>query len=440
MSCSTNCRLSSRGTSEDHTSTGRRPNTVKRRKSVTFTGETKQNDGKQLSAEPEQGSTTPQATIPATEAISSDKAKPEKLKKVPSALSEKGKSTSKKGKSSRDEAPTEKPEYVRYLEQFHQDKASWKFNKNHQTALLKNLFNVHTVPASLTPAVTEYITGLQGAGPRERLKESATAILRKFAEKDGGVNEIDAMNMESTRREAYVQAFWKELKKWEDAGMPRSEYDDNALEDMKGEEERGKRAEAVLRALPLSESQSQPATSPPQASSLEVSQRSDSVEKDDSTPNTTITNTSSGSKTSQKRKRRVHVSSDSSDSDSSSDGDEGPSAPIKGPTTVSAALKPTPAYAVKPKPSAARTPAYQHDNLNMSYRPQNPSQLMGMAAKPTKKVFDDDLLDQAFPKPKTYNETAPKRRKKDGEGKAKARGFAYTHGTRADESGSEDED
>ena len=61
-------------------------------------------------------------------------------------------------------------------------------------------------------------------------------------------------------------------------------------------------------------------------------------------------------------------------------------------------------------------------------------------AKPMgiKKFFDDGLLDELFPRPKTYFERAPKRRK--GEGKGEVRGFAYTHGTRVDESGSEDDD
>jgi hypothetical protein len=53
-----------------------------------------------------------------------------------------------------------------------------------------------------------------------------------------------------------------------------------------------------------------------------------------------------------------------------------------------------------------------------------------------RKIFDDELLAAAFPKQKMYHETAPKR--KYGE-PAKARGFAWSHGTRIDESGSEEE-
>lgn len=66
----------------------------------------------------------------------------------------------------------------------------------------------------------------------------------------------------------------------------------------------------------------------------------------------------------------------------------------------------------------------------------------GLGNRPTitsgkRKIFDDGLLDKLFPKKRTYHETAPRRRKGD---KPEARGFAYTHGTRVDESESEDEE
>lgn len=57
--------------------------------------------------------------------------------------------------------------------------------------------------------------------------------------------------------------------------------------------------------------------------------------------------------------------------------------------------------------------------------------------KPEKNIFDDNLLDEMFPKQKKYHEVAPKR--KGGKNNARSRGFAYTHGTRDDESGSESE-
>jgi hypothetical protein len=58
------------------------------------------------------------------------------------------------------------------------------------------------------------------------------------------------------------------------------------------------------------------------------------------------------------------------------------------------------------------------------------------APKGKRRIFDDDFLDELFPRKKTYYESAPKRKTSD---KPKARGFAYLHGTKADESGSEEE-
>ncbi|KAG9549131.1 hypothetical protein KCU97_g20253, partial [Aureobasidium melanogenum] len=40
------------------------------------------------------------------------------------------------------------PDYVRYLEQYHNDRPSWKFNKSKQNDLLKNIWNIYRVPPS----------------------------------------------------------------------------------------------------------------------------------------------------------------------------------------------------------------------------------------------------------------------------------------------------
>lgn len=411
---------------------------------MTFTEETKADDGNSAESvpAPASDSTTSTAALSPSKVSNSVEQpikKSKKSKKESSRHTDLSTLSSEKDKISiKNSQPTEPPEYRRYLEQFHQDKASWKFNKNHQTALLKNLFDIRAIPASLTPAVASYIAGLQGAGPRERLIETATSILETFAEKDGTLDDIREMNTESARREAYYKAMSREIKKWEDAGMPRSEYDDDQIANMDAEIEKGRRAEEVLRALPMSQSQTGPAASTIQASSTDTSQESN-------TEASPLKATSA-----RKRKKRVDVDTDSSssDSDSSSSDDEGVTTikqpARKEPKTVSASLRPTPGFEPKPKvPSPPRSYAYQHDNLNVAYRPQNPSQLMNATVKPTKKFFDDDLLDAAFPKKKTYNDVAPKRRKVDGSGKKgkdQARGFAYTHGTRVDESGSEEDE
>ncbi|KAG9573521.1 hypothetical protein KCU97_g15036, partial [Aureobasidium melanogenum] len=65
------------------------------------------------------------------------------------------------------------PDYVRYLEQYHNDRPSWKFNKSKQNDLLKNIWNIYRVPPSCNEALVEYLDGLQGAAARQRLRQAA---------------------------------------------------------------------------------------------------------------------------------------------------------------------------------------------------------------------------------------------------------------------------
>ncbi|KAH0352081.1 hypothetical protein KCU81_g2042, partial [Aureobasidium melanogenum] len=65
------------------------------------------------------------------------------------------------------------PDYVRYLEQYHNDRPSWKFNKSKQNDLLKNIWNIYHVPPSCNEALVEYLDGLQGAAARQRLRQAA---------------------------------------------------------------------------------------------------------------------------------------------------------------------------------------------------------------------------------------------------------------------------
>lgn len=75
----------------------------------------------------------------------------------------------------------EKP-FLAYLKQYSDSKDTWKFNKNHQSHLLKHLFNIDVVPSSYTKYLYEYIKGLQGNGVRTRVRDSAIAVKVKDLE------------------------------------------------------------------------------------------------------------------------------------------------------------------------------------------------------------------------------------------------------------------
>jgi len=72
--------------------------------------------------------------------------------------------------------PKEIPKYVQYLLQYHTARDRWKFSKSLQSDLLKNLFNVFRVPTDCNDAISAYLAGLQGQA-RERVRETAREIV-----------------------------------------------------------------------------------------------------------------------------------------------------------------------------------------------------------------------------------------------------------------------
>ncbi|KAI2469487.1 hypothetical protein F4781DRAFT_217988 [Annulohypoxylon bovei var. microspora] len=74
------------------------------------------------------------------------------------------------------QAPVNLEPALAYLRQWHTSKDTWKFNKNHQTKLLEQVFAEETtIPAADIHIFYEYIQGLKGA-VRSRLKELASGI------------------------------------------------------------------------------------------------------------------------------------------------------------------------------------------------------------------------------------------------------------------------
>lgn len=68
-----------------------------------------------------------------------------------------------------------------YLRQWHTARDSWKFNKNHQTLLIKYFFDAFKVPSADTPIFYQYIRDLKGF-VRTRLRETAAEIKKQDME------------------------------------------------------------------------------------------------------------------------------------------------------------------------------------------------------------------------------------------------------------------
>lgn len=98
------------------------------------------------------------------------------------------------------------PDYVRYLEQYHNDRPSWKFNKSKQNDLLKNIWNTYRVPPSCNEALVEYLDGLQGAAARQRLRQaaqSATIDIVSFIRSEIPEVKDEPMETAEARKAAY---------------------------------------------------------------------------------------------------------------------------------------------------------------------------------------------------------------------------------------------
>ena len=300
-------------------------------------------------------------------------------------------------------ALNEVPEYVRYLELFHSDKAAWKFNKNKQKDLLKNIFNVHVVTPQHNEAIMSYVSSLQGVAVRQRVVESASDVLKAIAEKDESV-ELASMESEEARREAYGAALRRQIEQYEQSGSRRSEYDEHQLEELRNELERGKRAEAILGQLLQEE------LYPAQQHALQQAQTPVRETNHGAKASTSNNSTPKPKTKRNKRKSRTQVSDDSS-SDS-----EGDFNPTRGPATVHDALSARLDLKLVP-PLKRRLSPSPHPTANK------------------KIIFDDDLLDKMFPKPNGVDQSTSQRKSKEG---SKAKGFAHGHGTRGDWSESED--
>lgn len=173
------------------------PNTpsLARKKSVSFTPETKVVDGdsiKQLfngwvTEQKEQDPSFELKSTNTTSALRTVEA-PSIQEQVDTSLNEKERRVKRvKVKEKKGKKAISKPEqkkalnsapprpFLQYLHQYHNSRETWKFNKNHQNHLLKHAFDVSIVPSDHSILLYEYIRGLQG-GVRTRLRDTALKI------------------------------------------------------------------------------------------------------------------------------------------------------------------------------------------------------------------------------------------------------------------------
>ena len=100
-----------------------------------------------------------------------------------------------------------------YLTAFQDSPKTWKFCKNHQTYLLKNLFSLQKIPCSYNPALKAYLTGLKGLSARQSIRNQALEIREKD---EMFLSDILAKGRregwEAERRREQYEAAWKQEK------------------------------------------------------------------------------------------------------------------------------------------------------------------------------------------------------------------------------------
>jgi hypothetical protein len=154
---------------------------AKKRKSVSFSDDTKKEDGSQIqklvddyiaeNTEVEGGFAAEEAS-----SFTTSKVHPANLEKSNGTKQPKKPNHSKKVDLAEPSAERSS-QIINYLTSFHTDKPNWKFNKNLQTQLLRHIFDVSRIPPHLDEALQEYVKGLKGEVSRQRLFESLNSIL-----------------------------------------------------------------------------------------------------------------------------------------------------------------------------------------------------------------------------------------------------------------------
>ncbi|KAG7832502.1 hypothetical protein KL943_004839 [Ogataea angusta] len=72
--------------------------------------------------------------------------------------------------------PPPEKDQLKYLRQYHEDRANWKFSKAKQTWILKNIKNI---PQEYDEALKAYIASIQG-GSRDRVRDEMMAVVDKW--------------------------------------------------------------------------------------------------------------------------------------------------------------------------------------------------------------------------------------------------------------------
>lgn len=216
---------------------------------------------------------------------------------------------------------------LEYLRQWHTARDQWKFNKNHQSKLLENVFSETTIPAVDINVFYEYIRDLKGY-VRTRLRQTALEVKQRDMEQGSQGFPTASKEVAARKQAEYEETIAAFLRDGQNTpGKRRFEEIDYVLRTADMEMQRRvvkrMRAETVVQELSDSEEGATTTTSSSSASTG-TSRQTAAADVDADGDKRMKLNDSSPQKVKRKRKARtteVEDSSSSSESDSDSDSD-----------------------------------------------------------------------------------------------------------------------
>lgn len=97
---------------------------------------------------------------------------------------------------------------LEYLIQYHEDRRSWKFNKNRETWILKHVLSESDIPRDYDLALGRYISGLQSVGARDRLRKECLEHMNSEKNDSSEGGEVHR-KVAAERDEKFRQRFWE---------------------------------------------------------------------------------------------------------------------------------------------------------------------------------------------------------------------------------------
>lgn len=283
-----------------------------RKKSVTFTPETKQEDGDSGQAFAKAW-LAPRNGVAISEPLDSTPTKspresPDKIDSEPAQQTKAPKRQKvKKPKSKKGSSSVDQLAVVSYLQQFNEDRGNWKFNKGLQNSLFKHIWDVQRIPPSID--IVKYSQGLQG-GARKRLQESASEIFDAFIQKH-----MDQIRQATTTSEVAMsrQALWLKAEQEQESLLQQTD-DETEKSELRAEVQKADRARLLLKEVFPEHFDSEPLTTA--HASATHADRGLADQKD-----TKEDSTAPVSKRKARKSRTAMLSDSDSSSDSSSESD-----------------------------------------------------------------------------------------------------------------------